>query len=83
MNTQQLVKDLDTKIANLEEQLQALRMARQALVSPEAKTPKAPKLSKSKPARKKPNWSPAMRKAAAERMRKYWAKRTKKTVKKA
>ncbi len=29
------------------------------------------------PSRKKPYWSPAARKAAAERMRQYWAKRRK------
>lgn len=35
------------------------------------------KMTKAGAARRKPRWSPAMRKAAAERMRKYWESRRK------
>ncbi len=51
--------------------------AKKAPAPKKAAAKKAP-AAKKKGGRKKPNWSPEAKKAAAERMRKYWSDRKKK-----
>jgi hypothetical protein len=53
---------------------QAISQIQAMLKLPAIKNGKA---GPSKPGRRKPRWSPAMRKAAKERMTKYWAARRK------
>lgn len=69
--------ELDGTIANMQDALSKLGVKR-GPGRPKGSRNKAKAKSGSKPAkkakgRKKPNWSPAAKAAAAERMRKYWA----------
>ena len=70
-------EEIDAKIAAMEEALSSLG-ERGAVVRrgrPRKVAGVAAAVAKSARGRKKPHWSPEARKAAAERMRKYWEDR--------
>ncbi len=66
---QSALKELQRQRAALDAQIQGVE---NALTSLSGGRPKS-KTGGARGARKKPHWSPEARKAAAERMRKYWA----------
>ena len=70
------------RISILEDTLAKLGGAKRGPGRPKGSGAKAAG-SATKAARKKPHWSPEARKAAKERMQKYWADRKKKAGKKA
>jgi hypothetical protein len=71
--------EIASRISILEDTLAKLGGARRGPGRPKGSGVKV--ASAAKPARKKPNWSPEARKAAADRMKKYWAERAKKAKK--
>lgn len=77
--------EISSRISILEDTLAKLGGARRGPGRPRGSGAKAAPAgappAAAKPARKKPNWSPEAKKAAAERMRKYWADRKKKAKK--
>lgn len=74
---------LEAQIATIDETLETLDRGgapmRSVRVAKKTKTPRAVKAGGKRP-RKKPEWSPAKRREAAERMRKYWANWRKKNA---
>ncbi|MCB9650324.1 MAG: hypothetical protein H6730_27620 [Deltaproteobacteria bacterium] len=74
--------EIAARISILEDTLAKLGGAKRGPGRPKGSGAKAAG-SATKPARKKPHWSPEARKAAKERMQKYWADRKKKAGKKA
>ncbi|MCA9551451.1 MAG: hypothetical protein KC933_15555 [Myxococcales bacterium] len=74
--------EIAARISILEDTLAKLGGAKRGPGRPKGSGAKAAG-SATKAARKKPHWSPEARKAAKERMQKYWADRKKKAGKKA
>ena len=65
-------EEIDAKIAAMEDALRSL--GEQAPAARRGR-PRKNSVATSSRSRKKPHWSPEARKAAAERMRKYWEDR--------
>lgn len=83
MNTAKIARDLQKAIKGLQSEMDELDakidVLKNTLSTLGMKPPRDSKRrqkARSKTGRK-PNWSPAARKAAADRMRKYWAERRK------
>ncbi len=68
-------EEIDAKIAAMEDALKSLGEQGSSAAPRRGRPRKASVAVKGGRSRKKPHWSPEARKAAAERMRKYWEDR--------